>query len=202
MDMSALHRTLPTLEELQFRQAVQCTTYLNTGHLAIECSLRTYCTICHSKLHSVEQCEYNLLNKTVVPVRQIFPENGYQNHRNIFTYGYQENVQQENFHQNQDFSGAQNTNQQKQSGGRFKQNRYKNKKSISQKPHDNFNNLQILMGMKVNSLCKAKEMEIINLCRVKEVERLFLLAIFAGKVVIMQFSVPLKEEDRWLIWLC
>ena len=62
MDVSALQRTLPTMEELQFWQAVQCTTCLNTGHSAIEFTLRTHCTICHSKLHSLEQCEYNLLN--------------------------------------------------------------------------------------------------------------------------------------------
>ena len=106
MDMSALHRTLPTLEELQFRQAVQYTACLNTGHSAIECSLRTHCTIFHSKLHSVEQCEYNLLNKTTTPVRQMFPENGYQNNQNLFNNGYQENNfqlnQQNNFQQNQD----------------------------------------------------------------------------------------------------
>ena len=96
MDMSALQRTLPTIEELQFRQAVQCTTCLNTGHSAIECTLRTHCTICHSKLHSVEQCEYNLLNKTTASVRQIFTDNGYQNNTNLFN-GYQNN----NFSQNQ-----------------------------------------------------------------------------------------------------
>ena len=107
MDMSALNRTLPTMEELQFRQAVQCTTCLNTGHSTIECSLRTHCTICHSKLHSVEQCEYNLLNKTTAPVRQIFPENGYHNNQNSFNNGYQQNsfpqAQQNNFQNNQTF---------------------------------------------------------------------------------------------------
>ena len=88
MDMSALNHTLPTLEELQFRQTVQCTTCLNTGHSAIECSLRTHCTICHSKLHSVEQCEYNLLNKTTTLVRKHFPENGYKNKQNLLNNGY------------------------------------------------------------------------------------------------------------------
>ena len=78
MDMLELHHTLPTLEELQFRQAVQCTTCLNIGHSTIECSLRTQCTICHSKAHSVEQCEYNFLNKATMLVRQIYPENRYQ----------------------------------------------------------------------------------------------------------------------------
>ena len=88
MDMSALHHNLPTLEELQFRQAVQCTTCLNIGHSTIECSLRTHCTICHSKAHSVEQCEYNFLNKATTPVQQIYPENGYQDNHNRFNNRY------------------------------------------------------------------------------------------------------------------
>ena len=67
MNMSALHQNLPTLEELIFRQIVQCTSCLNTGH---------------SKAHSVEQCEYNLLNKTTAPVWQIHPEMNYQENRN------------------------------------------------------------------------------------------------------------------------
>ena len=96
MDMSALHHTLPTMEELQFRQAIQCTACLNTGHSTIECSLRTHCTICHSKAHSVEQCEYNLLNKATAPVRQIFPENGYQDNRNRFNNRYQEDDRYDN----------------------------------------------------------------------------------------------------------
>ena len=68
MNMSALHTNLPTMEELRFWQAVQCTTCLNTGHSTMECSLCTHCTMCHSKAHSVEQCEYNLLNKGTPPV--------------------------------------------------------------------------------------------------------------------------------------
>ena len=60
--MTTLTNNLPTLEELRFRQA---------GHSTVECSLRTHCTICHSKAHSVEQCEYNLLNKSTATVRQI-----------------------------------------------------------------------------------------------------------------------------------
>ena len=91
MDMSTLHHTLPTLEELQFQQAIQCTTCLNTGHSTIECSLRTHCTICHSKAHSMEQCDNNLLNKATTPIRQIYLENGYQDNRNRFNNRYQEN---------------------------------------------------------------------------------------------------------------
>ena len=84
MDMSALHHNLPTLEELQFRQAVQCTTCLNTGHSTIESNLHTHCTVCHSKAHSVEQCVYNLLNKVTSFLRQIHPEDFYQANRNMF----------------------------------------------------------------------------------------------------------------------
>ena len=54
MNMFALHTNLPTIEELHFCQAVQCTTCLNTGHSTIECNFRTHCMICHSKTHSAE----------------------------------------------------------------------------------------------------------------------------------------------------
>ena len=48
----------------------------------MECNLRMHCTICHSKTHSVDlQCGYNLLNKTTTPVREIHPENTYQDNR-------------------------------------------------------------------------------------------------------------------------
>ena len=70
INMTNLTNNLPSLEELRFRQAVQCTTRLNTGHSTVECGLCTHCTICHSKAHSVDQCEYNLLNKSTT-VRQI-----------------------------------------------------------------------------------------------------------------------------------
>ena len=82
MNLSMLHRNLPTLEEFRFRQVVKCTTCLNIGHSTVECSLRTHCTICHSKVYLVKQCEYNQLNKTPAPVREIHPENNYQENRN------------------------------------------------------------------------------------------------------------------------
>ena len=85
MDLSALNNNLPTLEESQFRQAVQCTTCLNTGHSTIECTLHTHCTICNSKAHSVEQCEYNLLNNATTSMRQIHPEDSYKDKRSRFT---------------------------------------------------------------------------------------------------------------------
>ena len=69
--MITLTNNLPSLEELRFLEAVQCTTCLSTGHSTVECSLRTHYTICHSKAHSVDQCEYNLLNKSTATVRQI-----------------------------------------------------------------------------------------------------------------------------------
>ena len=49
----------------------------------MEWSLLAHRTICHSKGLSVEQCEYNLLNKTTTSVRQIHPENSYQENMNI-----------------------------------------------------------------------------------------------------------------------
>ena len=73
-----------------FSKAVQCMTCLNTRHSTMECSLRTHCMICHSKAHSVEQCEYNLLNKTAASVRQIYPENSYQENMNNSTNRSQE----------------------------------------------------------------------------------------------------------------
>ena len=48
----------------------------------MEWSLLAHRTICHSKGLSVEQCEYNLLNKTTTSVRQIHPENSYQDNPN------------------------------------------------------------------------------------------------------------------------
>ena len=71
INMNNLTNNFPSLEELRFRQAVQCTTRLNTGHSTVECGLCTHCTICHSKAHSVDQCEYNLLNKSTATVHQI-----------------------------------------------------------------------------------------------------------------------------------
>ena len=55
---------------------------LKTKHSTIECSLHNHFTICHSKAYSVEQCEYNLVNIDATPVRQIHPENSYQDYRN------------------------------------------------------------------------------------------------------------------------
>ena len=62
MLMGALQRVLPKEEDLQFRQAIQCTTYLNSGHSSLECTMRTQYLLCHSKAHTMDQCEYNLLN--------------------------------------------------------------------------------------------------------------------------------------------
>ena len=71
INMNNLTNNLPSLEDLRFCQAVQCTNCLNTRHSTVECSLRTHCTICHSKAHSVDQCEYNLLNKSTATIRLI-----------------------------------------------------------------------------------------------------------------------------------
>ena len=82
MSMASLQRSLLTREELNFRQAIQCTTCLNTGHCTMECTLRTHCLICHSKAHTIDQCEYNLLNKVTDPVRPIHPHDDRQDDRN------------------------------------------------------------------------------------------------------------------------
>ena len=69
-----LQRTLPTDEDLWFRQAIQCTTCLNLGHSTVECTLRTHFPIWHSKAHTIDQCKYNFLNKVSALVRQIQPQ--------------------------------------------------------------------------------------------------------------------------------
>ena len=74
MSMSTLQEALPTAEESRFRQAIQCTTCLNPGHSALECTLRTHCPICHSRAHTLELCEYNLLNRNAASVRQMEPQ--------------------------------------------------------------------------------------------------------------------------------
>ena len=71
MSITSHQNTLPTTEETRFRQTVQSTTCLNPGHFALECTLRTHCLICHSRTHTLELCEYNLLNRNTAPVRQI-----------------------------------------------------------------------------------------------------------------------------------
>ena len=61
MSMTSLQKSLPTLEDLRFGQAIHSTTCLNRGHSMVECTLRTHCPICHSKAHTIEQCENNVL---------------------------------------------------------------------------------------------------------------------------------------------
>ena len=73
MAMRALKHALPREEELRFQQAVQCTTCLNPDHSTGECTMRTQCLFCHSKTHTMDRCEYNLLNRLVASVKQIEP---------------------------------------------------------------------------------------------------------------------------------
>ena len=73
MSMVSLQWSLPRLEELRFPQAIQWTTCLNPGDATIGCTLHTHSLICHSKAHTINQCEYNLLNKVVALIRQIQP---------------------------------------------------------------------------------------------------------------------------------
>ena len=73
--MTSLQNALPQ-ENNCFRQALQCTICLGSGHLALECPHCPQCPICQSRSHTVEQCEYNMLNRTTTtPVRQIEPRN-------------------------------------------------------------------------------------------------------------------------------
>ena len=79
--MGSLRGAFPTTEETQFWQAIQCTTCLNLGHLVVNCALRPKCSIYHSRTHTVEQCEYNMLNRTAaVSVQQIEPRNDCPRH--------------------------------------------------------------------------------------------------------------------------
>ena len=48
-----------TLEETQFRKAIQCTLHLQFGHSNVECTQQS--ALCQSKAHSIANCEYNLL---------------------------------------------------------------------------------------------------------------------------------------------
>ena len=69
--MTSLENTLPTTEQTRFRQAVQCRTCLNPGNSALKCTLRTHSPICHCRAHTLELFQYNLLNRSTVPVRNI-----------------------------------------------------------------------------------------------------------------------------------
>ena len=86
--MTSLQNALPQ-EDNRFRQALQCTICSASGHLALECPHRPQCPICQSRSHTVEHCEYNMLNRTTAaPVRQIKPRNTYsrQDERNSYRY--------------------------------------------------------------------------------------------------------------------
>ena len=65
---------------------VQCTTCLNPGHSLLECTLWNHCPICHSRPHTLELCEYNLLNRNTTPVRQIKPQSARAKTSNRQTY--------------------------------------------------------------------------------------------------------------------
>ena len=54
LSMASLQRSLLMLEKIRFRQADQCTTCLNPGHSTVKCTLRIYCPICHSKVHTID----------------------------------------------------------------------------------------------------------------------------------------------------
>ena len=72
--MGTLQAALQPPEETQFRQAIQCTLCISPGHSALDCPSRPHCLIYHSENHTVEQCEYNMLNRnTATTVHQIEP---------------------------------------------------------------------------------------------------------------------------------
>ena len=74
MSMASLQSVLQKEQELKFWQAVQCITCLNPTYSTLECTMRMHCALCHSRAHTVDQCEYNLLNKVTALVRQIEPQ--------------------------------------------------------------------------------------------------------------------------------
>ena len=71
MSMASLQEALPTTEETRFKQVTTC---LNPGHSALECTLRMHCPIWHSRAHTPELWEYNLLNRNAATVQQIEPQ--------------------------------------------------------------------------------------------------------------------------------
>ena len=83
MSLGALHRALPKEEDLRFRHALQCTC-LNSGHSTVDCTMRTQCMICHSRAHTTDRCEYNLLNRQAAPVRHIEPRHGQESEEERF----------------------------------------------------------------------------------------------------------------------
>ena len=86
MSMASLQRSLLTREELNFRQAIQCTKCLNLGHSTMECTLHTHCSIHHSKAHTIEQCKYNLLNKVMTSVQQTHDGRQYDRNRQVHRF--------------------------------------------------------------------------------------------------------------------
>ena len=73
----ALLKHAPKDEDYRFRQAIQCTICLNSGHFGVDCNMRIHCPICHSQAHTLDQCEYNMLNRLTPTVHRMEPH-----HRN------------------------------------------------------------------------------------------------------------------------
>ena len=65
--MTSLQNALPTTEETWFRQAVQCTTYLNPDHSTLKCTLRTHYPICHSHTIPSTLNSMNITYSTEIP---------------------------------------------------------------------------------------------------------------------------------------
>mgnify|MGYP000011048565 CR=1 FL=1 len=78
MSMASLRQALPRDEEYRFRQAIQCTIYLNNGHSTVDCNMRIHCPICHSRVHTVDQGEDNMLNRPTSLVDRMEPQRHYR----------------------------------------------------------------------------------------------------------------------------
>ena len=78
LSMASLHQGVPRDEEYHFLQAIQCTIYLNSGHLAVDCNMRIHCPICHSRVHTVDQGEDNMLNRPTSLVDRMEPQRHYR----------------------------------------------------------------------------------------------------------------------------
>ena len=63
LSMASLRQALPKDEEYCFYRAIQCTICFNSGHSTLDCNMRIHGPICHSWAHTMDQCEYNMLNR-------------------------------------------------------------------------------------------------------------------------------------------
>mgnify|MGYP000471058202 CR=1 FL=1 len=60
--------------------------------------MRMHCLICHSKAHTVEQCDYNMLNRLTPVVRRMEPQRQYRKNGRRITFGMQTEISAERAH--------------------------------------------------------------------------------------------------------